>query len=219
MSASGGWFSGRFRVGTPTKPPFAPTSAPRRGGRRPFPAFLVGCLIPELDGPAVLGFVDGDVGHRMTGRGAVPVPMPGRTPDDVAGADLDDLLALAPRPAYAARHDQRLTARVHRPGRACAGGVRVTAAPAGRLGAPRAERSLMWTSPVTVFSGASLVGEVSLRRIRVRRRRLSGWCRRRGGGGEIPAGDDDEASSRGPPRARPPIGPLIRGIQVGRYPG
>jgi len=39
------------------------------------------------------GFGDGQVGHEVAGRGAVPVPFAGRGADDVAGADFPGLAA------------------------------------------------------------------------------------------------------------------------------
>lgn len=87
------------------------------GGWRPLPVFCVGHAPAELDAP----FLEGNVGHRLVGRGSFPVPLPRRESDHVARADLHDRLPLTLRPADAARHDDRLADRVHLPGRACAG--------------------------------------------------------------------------------------------------
>src|SRR4051794_35936015 len=56
---------------------------------------LVGHVVHPLDALAVERLDDGDVRHRRGPRGAVPVLLAGRTPDDVAGPDLHDRASLA----------------------------------------------------------------------------------------------------------------------------
>src|SRR5215469_6616481 len=82
---------------------------------------LVADLLEPFDDLAVLCFLDGNVSHRCRRRGAVPMFLSGRTADDVAGTDLDLLLAPALRPAESRRDDQRLAAGMGVPRRACAG--------------------------------------------------------------------------------------------------
>jgi hypothetical protein len=66
---------------------------------------LVAHLLHPFDGFAIERFLDGDVRHRRVGRGAVPVLLAGRKPDDVAGADFLNWTALALHPAAAEGHD------------------------------------------------------------------------------------------------------------------
>ena len=61
---------------------------------------LVGDVLePGHDLAAVVGFLDGDVGHEPAGGGAVPVLLAGLDVDDVAGADLLRRRAVLPRRA------------------------------------------------------------------------------------------------------------------------
>ena len=75
----------------------------------------------QSTGLAVELFLDGDVGHGRGRRGAVPVLLARREPDDIAGPDLLDRAALALDPAAAGRDDQRLAERMRVPGGAGAG--------------------------------------------------------------------------------------------------
>jgi len=63
-------------------------------------------------------FVHRDVGHGRIRRGAVPVLLPRRDPDHVAGLDGFDRAARAPHSAAAVRDDEGLAQRVGVPGRA-----------------------------------------------------------------------------------------------------
>ncbi|AAF84576.1 hypothetical protein XF_1767 [Xylella fastidiosa 9a5c] len=98
--------------------PFLVVGGVRSAARRPGEVLLVGDVLQPLDVLAIERFLDRDVGHGRVGRGAVPVPVARRAPDDVAGADFDDRLAFALRPAAARGDDQRLPQRVRVPGRA-----------------------------------------------------------------------------------------------------
>src|SRR5438034_11844731 len=80
-----------------------------------FQIVLVGNLLQPGDDLAVPGFLDRDVGHGAGRRGAVPMLVLGRAPDDVAGADLDDRLALALGPAHAGGDEQGLAERMRVP--------------------------------------------------------------------------------------------------------
>src|SRR3982750_3776455 len=77
---------------------------------------LVGDMLHPGDGRAVERFLDRDVSHGGRVGRAVPMLVIGRAPYDVAGADLDPLLAFALGPAGAGRHDQRLPERMRMPG-------------------------------------------------------------------------------------------------------
>src|SRR5207244_8836145 len=82
---------------------------------------LVGDFLHPGHDLAVERLLDGDVGHRAGRRRAVPMLVLGRAPDDVAGADLDDRLAVALGPADARGDDQGLAERVAVPGGSRAG--------------------------------------------------------------------------------------------------
>src|SRR3954447_22447789 len=69
---------------------------------------LVADLLQPIHGLAVKRFLNGDMSHGGGWRGAVPVLLPGREPDHVAGPDLLDRPAPALRAAAAGRHDQGL---------------------------------------------------------------------------------------------------------------
>src|SRR5918912_1425831 len=79
---------------------------------------LLGDVLQPVNGLAVERLLDGDVLHRRVGRRAVPVPLAGREPHHVAGADLLDRAALALHETAAEEHDQRLPERVRVPRRA-----------------------------------------------------------------------------------------------------
>src|SRR5258706_7316540 len=82
---------------------------------------LVGHLLHPGDVLSIERFLNGDVGHGCRRGGAVPMPVVGRAPDDVARPDLDSFLAFAPGPADAGRDDQRLPERMAMPCGARAG--------------------------------------------------------------------------------------------------
>jgi hypothetical protein len=78
----------------------------------------IGDVLQPLDVLAVEGLLNRDVGHGGGRRRAMPVFVPGRTPDDIARADLDNGLTLALRPAATGGDNQRLPQRMGVPGRA-----------------------------------------------------------------------------------------------------
>src|SRR5436190_2061009 len=65
---------------------------------------------------AVEFLLDGDVRHRGRRRRSVPVLLPRRTPDHIAGVDLLDRTAPLLHPATAHRYDQGLAERMRMPG-------------------------------------------------------------------------------------------------------
>src|SRR5262245_45359570 len=78
---------------------------PRRSGA----VLIVGDVFHPLDGPAVQGFLDCDVGHCGCPGGTVPMLFARLEPDDIARADLFDGTAQALHPARAGSDDERLT--------------------------------------------------------------------------------------------------------------
>ena len=71
---------------------------------RTSPAVLLVCnLLHPVDDLAVVLLLDGNVRHGRGGRRAVPMLFSRREPDHIAGVDLFDWSALAPRPAAARR--------------------------------------------------------------------------------------------------------------------
>jgi membrane protein YqaA with SNARE-associated domain len=119
----------------------APVLAAGRG--RPGQVFGVGHLLHPFDRLAIECLLDRDMGHRGARGGAVPVLVAGRAPYHVAGADLDDRLALALGPAAAGGDDQRLSQRMRMPGRARAG----LEGHAGHRGAGRRRRRIERIDP------------------------------------------------------------------------
>src|ERR1700722_18089831 len=77
---------------------------------------LVADLLHPLDRFAVERLLDGGVGHRGRGCGAVPMLLAWREHHDVAGANLLDCSALALRAAAARGNDKNLAERVRMPG-------------------------------------------------------------------------------------------------------
>src|SRR4051794_4475854 len=77
---------------------------------------LLAHLFHPLDRTAVQCFLDGDMRHGGGGRGAVPVLLPRREPDDIARPDLLDGIAKALRPTQTRGDDQGLAKRVGVPG-------------------------------------------------------------------------------------------------------
>src|SRR5205807_8252073 len=80
-------------------------------------------LVADLSAPghraaALVGFLDGDVGHEAFGGGAVPVVFARLEVDPVAGADLLDRAALALAAPKALGDVDRLAVGVGVPGRA-----------------------------------------------------------------------------------------------------
>src|SRR5262245_46537039 len=66
------------------------------GGSSAVGVLVVGDVLPPVQFGALVsgdGLGDGQVGHEVAGRGAVPVPLICRRVDDVAGADLGDVAA------------------------------------------------------------------------------------------------------------------------------
>ena len=59
-------------------------------------------LHPGDDLSALVGLLDGEVDHRMAGRGSVPVLFAGREPGGVAGGEAFDLATLSLRVTDAA---------------------------------------------------------------------------------------------------------------------
>ena len=68
-----------------------------------------------LDNLAIKFFLDGDVRHSRGWRGAVPVLLAGRNPDDVTRANFFNRAAPALGPAATGRDDERLAERVCMP--------------------------------------------------------------------------------------------------------
>src|SRR5262249_60626159 len=81
-----------------------------------FAVLLVADLFQPVYGPAVDRFLDGDMRHRRRRCCPVPVLLPRRKPDHIAGPDLLDRPALALRPAASGRDDQGLAERMGMPG-------------------------------------------------------------------------------------------------------
>src|SRR5437660_12757512 len=73
---------------------------------------LVGDLLHPVDDLAVELFLDGDVGHRGTRRGAMPMLLAGRARNDVARTDDLDRPAPALHVAAAGGDDERLAERM-----------------------------------------------------------------------------------------------------------
>src|SRR5206468_8925290 len=78
-------------------------------------------LFHPLDRLAVEPFHDGDVSHGRARRGAVPMLLARRTPDDVTGANPLDRASPALHQTAAGRDDQRLPQRMRVPRRSGAG--------------------------------------------------------------------------------------------------
>src|SRR3954463_12885979 len=68
---------------------------------RPGEIFLVGDMLHPGDRRAVQRFLDGDVGHALARRGAVPMLVLGRAPENVAGMEFEDRSVLDLGPAHA----------------------------------------------------------------------------------------------------------------------
>ena len=81
----------------------------------------IGDLFHPVDGLAIEGFGDGDVGHGRRSCRAVPMLLARRYPNDIAGPDLLPRSAVGLHPAQAGSNDQRLTERVRVPVCACTG--------------------------------------------------------------------------------------------------
>src|SRR3954447_11568255 len=77
---------------------------------------LLAHLFHPLDRTAVQCFLNGDMRHGGGGRGAVPVLLPRRKPDDIARPDLLDGIAKALRPTQTRGDDKGLAKRVGVPG-------------------------------------------------------------------------------------------------------
>ena len=82
---------------------------------------LVADLFQPVHGPAIQLFLDGDVRQGGGRRGAVPMFLAGRKPDDVAGPDFFNRPAPALCASAASGDDERLAQRMGVPGGACAG--------------------------------------------------------------------------------------------------
>src|SRR5208283_2924289 len=102
------------RSGPANNHDFLPSANCRSVGS--FPVLFVRHLLQPVDRLALLRLLDGDMRHGGRGRGAVPVLLARREPDDVARADLLDRAAPALGAAEPRRHDQRLAERVGVPG-------------------------------------------------------------------------------------------------------
>src|ERR1700744_2060494 len=85
-------------------------------------------LLHPVDDLAVQRFLNGDVGHRGGGRGAVPVLLTRREPDHIAAANFLDQAALALHAADPGGDDKGLTQWMGVPGRAGSGLERDTCA-------------------------------------------------------------------------------------------
>jgi len=81
----------------------------------------VGDVLEPVDGPAVEGFLNGEMGHRRGGCGAVPVLFARGEDDDIAGTDFLDGATFALGATAAGSHDESLTQRMRVPRRARAG--------------------------------------------------------------------------------------------------
>src|SRR3954451_25179790 len=81
--------------------------------------FLVGDVLHPGHGRTVQSLLDSDVGHGAGRRGAVPVLPVGRTPELVAGVELELRAAFDLGPANAFGDDQRLAERVLVPSGTC----------------------------------------------------------------------------------------------------
>ena len=82
---------------------------------------FVADLFQPVNRLAVELFLNGDVRHGRGGRGAVPMLLARRKPDDVTRPDFFDRTSPALRPSAAGGHDQSLTQRMRVPGGAGAG--------------------------------------------------------------------------------------------------
>jgi hypothetical protein len=71
------------------------------------PVLRVADLFQPIDGLAVERFLNGDMRHGGRRRGAVPVLLAGREPDDIAGADF-----LSGPPSRCAKPQPAVTIRV-----------------------------------------------------------------------------------------------------------
>src|SRR6185295_17823139 len=89
------------------------------GGRREVVG-VVDLLAPLGLGPIGRRLVDREMSHESVRRGTVPVPLPGRRVDRVAGPDLDDVAAARLHPPEAFGHEKRLADRVDVPRVPCA---------------------------------------------------------------------------------------------------
>src|SRR5262249_58018303 len=92
-----------------------PARAHRRRAGNSLAVLGVADVLEPFDRLAVERLLDGDVGHGGVRRGAVPVLLAGRKPDDVARPDLLDRAALALRPAQPEGAHQGLTEPVDLP--------------------------------------------------------------------------------------------------------
>ena len=129
------------------------------------PVLRVADLLHPIDDLVVELFLDGDVGHGRGWRGAVPVLLAGREPDDVARADFLHRSAFALHPAEPA-----VTIRVCPSGCVCqavrAPGSKVTLAPrTRRIG--RLNSGSMRTVPVNQSAGPLPEGCEPLRLISI----------------------------------------------------
>src|SRR5215204_979281 len=80
--------------------------------------FLIGHLLHPSHGRAVDGLLDGNVGHSLMRRRAMPVPVFCRAPKNVARVELQFRTAINLRPADTFGHDQRLSRWMRVPRRA-----------------------------------------------------------------------------------------------------
>src|SRR5690349_5444498 len=80
-----------------------------------FPILLVADFLQPVDVLAASGFLHGDVGHRRSRRGTVPMLQSRRKPDHVAGPDLLDRAALTLHPPEPGSDNQRLPERMRVP--------------------------------------------------------------------------------------------------------
>src|SRR5579872_4598424 len=82
---------------------------------------LIGDVLHPIDNLAVAPFLDSNMSHRRSRRGAVPVLFAGRDPHHIARADFVDGTAPALNASAARRDDKGLAQRVRMPCRPRAG--------------------------------------------------------------------------------------------------
>ena len=107
------------------------------------------------------------MGHGGRRRGAVPVLLARRDPDDVTGANLLDRAAFALDAAATRGDDEDLAERMRMP-RGAGAGSKVTALPAARAGALAANKGSIRTAPVNQSAGPVAEGCEPLRLISIR---------------------------------------------------
>src|SRR5215208_2335174 len=113
----GFWMTASGTFSTRTSCAFGMTVARMLFGS--FQILLVGDVLHPRHRRAVQRFLNRDVGHRGGRRGAVPMLVLGRAPENVAGREFLDRTALDLGPADAFSDDQGLPKRMRVPSRAC----------------------------------------------------------------------------------------------------